>query len=92
MKFLCPVCETESRIAEENLARPTSRATCRRCGTILLINPDSGSVDAYKSPLRGTREYALTDTEKPDAALPAAEMHPAKGSRDWLAIITVMLV
>jgi hypothetical protein len=79
-------------IAEENLARPTSRATCQNCGTILLINPDSGSVEAYKSPFRETREYALTDTEKPDGELPVAEMGPTKGSRDWTAIITVVLV
>lgn len=92
MKYICPICEKEGHISEKNPAYPISRTTCRNCGTILLINPDTGSVDAHKSPLRGTREYVFTDPEKPDAALPAAEMRPTKGSRNWTAIITVTLV
>jgi ribosomal protein S27E len=92
MKFLCPLCESEGQIEEVNLARPTIRTTCQNCGTILLINPDSGNVEAYKSPFKGTREYALTDTEKPDAEVPVAEMRPTQGSRDWTALITVMVV
>ena len=92
MKFICPICETDGHIEEEYLAYPISRTTCRNCGTKLLINADTGSVEARKSPLRGTREYALTDFQEPDAALPVAEMRPAKGSRDWTAVITVVIV
>ena len=92
MKFVCPICEAEGHIEEEDPARPTIRTTCQNCGTILLIDPDSGNVEAYKSPFKGTREYALTDTEKPDTEVPVTEMRPTKGERDWTALITVSVV
>ncbi|MEJ2165786.1 MAG: hypothetical protein P8X90_09675 [Desulfobacterales bacterium] len=92
MKFTCPICETEGHISEQEPATPTVRTTCRQCGTILLINPRTGSIDAYKSPLRGTREYALTESHEPEPALPVSELRPATGSRDWPAVVTVMLV
>jgi hypothetical protein len=92
MKFTCPICETEGHISDEDPATSTTRTICRQCGTILLINPNTGNVELYKSPFRGTREYALTESHEPDPALPVSEMRPTSGSRDWTAVVTVMLV
>jgi hypothetical protein len=93
VKFICPICETESRISEEDLAHPVTKTTCRQCDTILLVNPDTGSVDAHKSPLKGTREFALSGDQTAEADVPVLEMRPAgQGSRDWTAIVIVAVV
>ncbi|UCD82492.1 MAG: hypothetical protein JSW26_14020 [Desulfobacterales bacterium] len=92
MKFVCPICETGGTISEEDLAYPITKASCLQCGSILLVNPKTGNVDAHKSPLKGTREFAISDTRTTETAPPVLEMRPTdKGSRDWTAIITVMV-
>jgi transcription elongation factor Elf1 len=93
MKFVCPICETDGSIAEDDLTHPITKATCRQCGTILLVDAVSGNVDAHKSPLRGTREFALSVNSEADTDLPVLKMRAADpGSRDWTAIIIVLVV
>lgn len=45
MKFVCPVCKTEGSIPEDRLEHPVTKTTCQNCGSILLVNPDSGKND-----------------------------------------------
>jgi transcription elongation factor Elf1 len=94
MKFECPICETEGSISENDLAYPITKASCRQCGTILLVNPETGKIDAYKKPFKGTREFAISGSQTTDtaAAPPVLEMPTGKGSRDWTAIITVLVI
>jgi hypothetical protein len=93
MKFVCPICETDSRISEDNLAHPITKTTCRQCGTILLVNPETGNVDAHKSPLKGTREFAVSAAQTTEPDLAVLEMRRTnQGSRDWTALIIVLVV
>jgi hypothetical protein len=95
MKFVCPICETGGNISGDNLVHPVTKATCQKCGTILLVNPDTGVVDAHKSPLKATRESDVAGAPSSDTAPPVLEMRPTdtdRGARDWAAIIIVMVV
>ena len=93
MKFVCPLCESDGSISEDNLIHPVTKTTCRQCGTILLVNPDTGSVDAHKSPLKGTREFAVSANQTSETDLPVLERDRThQGSRDWTAIIIVLVV
>ena len=62
MKFICPICETGGSISPDKLVSPITKTTCQKCGTILLANPDSGKIDAYKSPFKGTGESDAVST------------------------------
>jgi len=93
MEFVCPICDTRGNLSEDKLTSPATKASCRQCNTILLINPETGKVEAHKSPLRGTREFALSHTQTPEEAAPVLELgRTQKDSRDWTAIITVGVV
>jgi hypothetical protein len=93
MKYVCPICETDGSISEDDLAHPITKATCQKCGTILLVDADTGSVDAHKSTLKGTREFSVSADQTTEPDLPVLEMRPAaRGSRDWTAITIVLIV
>jgi len=93
MKFICPICETGGSISPDKLVSPITKTTCQKCGTILLANPDSGKIDAYKSPFKGTGESDAVGSGPTGTAPAVLEMRPPqKASRDWTAIVIVITV
>jgi transcription elongation factor Elf1 len=96
MKFVCPICETDGSISGKDLVDPVTKATCQKCGTILLVNPDTGNVDAYKSLLKATHASSdVAGARSTDPAPPVLEMRATdtdQAARDWTAIIIVMVV
>lgn len=93
MKFACPMCEAAGEISEDDLIHPVTRTTCRNCGTILMINPDSGNVDAHKSPLKDSSTLETSDSRSSDRSEPVLSMH-SKGedARDWTAVVVVAFI
>jgi hypothetical protein len=92
MKFLCPVCKTEESIPEDRLEHPVTKTTCQNCGTILLVNPDSGNVDAHKSPLKDSPEFEISGTQPTDKAASVLSMRSKeRGIKDWPAIVVVVI-
>jgi hypothetical protein len=81
MKFACPMCDATGNISQDDLAHPVTRATCQNCGTILMINPDTGRVDAHKSPLK---DSPSTET--------AGSQLTARADRDWTAVAVVAII
>ena len=93
MKFTCPVCETRGDLPEEDQKNPVTRRTCGDCGTILLINPDTGEVDAHKAPLKAP-SVSETSTAGSDAEPGAVlAMRPKDGqARDRTAPVVVAVI
>jgi ribosomal protein S27E len=90
MKFSCSICGETGDISEDILVHPVTRTTCRNCGTILLINPDTGKVDAHKSPLKDSPAFAGRSAAESDATL---SMDPqGKDARDWTAVVVVAII
>ncbi|MGD2038872.1 MAG: hypothetical protein PVH28_13345 [Desulfobacterales bacterium] len=93
MKFTCPICETASDISKDHLAHPVTRTTCRNCSTILLINPETGKVDAHKSPLKDSPAIEAAGSpsaDKGEAVLSAPSQD--RDARDWTAIVVVTVI
>jgi ribosomal protein S27E len=92
MESVCPVCKNEESIPEDRLEHPITKTTCQGCGTILLVNPDSGKVDAHKSPLRDSPEFEIFSTQPSDKASSVLSMRSKEKSvRDWPAIVVVVI-
>ena len=75
--------------------KPITKTACRKCGTILLVDSNTGAVDAHKSPFRdiGESDGSGIETSGNNAAPPVLEMGSTdKGSRDWTAIIILTIV
>jgi hypothetical protein len=93
MKFTCPICETGGDISKDHITHPVTRTACRNCGTILLINPETGKVDAHKSPLK---DYSAIEasghppTDKAEAVLSTSSQ--GRDARDWTAIVVVAVI
>jgi hypothetical protein len=92
MKFACPVCKTEGSIPEDRLEHPVTKTTCQNCSTILLVNPESGKVDAHKSPLKDSPELEISSTQSTDRATSVLFMRSKEmGMRDWPAIVVLII-
>jgi ribosomal protein S27E len=92
MKFVCPVCKTEGSIPEDRLEHPVTKTTCQNCSAILLVNPESGKVDAHKAPLKDSYELENSSTQSTDRATSVLSMRSKeKGMRDWPAIVVLVL-
>lgn len=93
MKYTCPMCEAGGDISKDDLARPITRTTCQNCGTILLINPDTGKVDAHKSPIKDSpaiKNSGNSSTDKAEAVL--STRSPDRQARDWTALVVVAVI
>jgi hypothetical protein len=89
--YVCPVCRTDGSIPENRLEPPVTKATCHNCGTILLVNPDSGKVDAPKSPLKDSTKLEISGTQPNDENSSVLSMRSKeRGTRDWPAIVVVV--
>jgi ribosomal protein S27E len=94
MKFECPICKASGNISENDLEHPVTRTTCPDCGTILLINPETGKVDAHKSPLKDSPAFkTISHNRSADSPAPLLSMRPGKHSgRDWTAAVVVAII
>lgn len=92
MELVCPVCKTDGSIPEDRLEHPVTKTTCQNCGTILLVNPDSGNIDAHKSPLKDSPEFEISGTQPTDKGASVLSMRSKeRGIRDWPAIVVVVI-
>lgn len=93
MQFQCTICEASGDIPEDELAYPVSRTTCRNCGTILLIDPDTGKVDAHKSPIKDVPVIETPRGRRAEEPASVRSMHSQdRGARDWMAPVVVIIV
>ena len=93
MKFTCTMCEAGGDIPEDKLAHPVTRTTCGKCGTILLIDSDTGKVDAHKSPLKDVPAIKTAGGRTTDEPEPVFSMRQQdRTARDWLAPVVVVFV
>ncbi|MGD2186834.1 MAG: hypothetical protein PVI71_11935 [Desulfobacterales bacterium] len=93
MEYTCPVCQASSDITESDLKHPVTRTTCRSCGTILLINPDTGKVDAHKSPLKDSSALETLRSQPTDeSASVLSKRSKDKESTDWTAVVVVVII
>jgi tetratricopeptide (TPR) repeat protein len=96
MKFVCPVCKTAGDIALDDSVRPVTQTTCRKCGTELSIEGESGRVQileaGYGLP-EGRQSLAPAD-RRPKYAISSVLSMPSrdKGKRDYPAIAVFVLV
>ncbi len=63
MKFNCPECKAAYNIPDEEFSRPLIKATCRKCGTKIFIDRDSGQV-------RAVSESTIPSSEEPKTHFP----------------------
>jgi hypothetical protein len=93
MKFSCPICKASGNISENDLEHPVTRTTCPDCGTILLVNPDTGNVDAHKTPFKDHRAFKTFDNRSADGPAPLLSQRPeGTSTRDWTAAVVVAII
>jgi hypothetical protein len=88
MNYVCPVCNETGKIADEDLEHPVTKTNCPHCRAILMVNPDSGNVDAWKSALKdapGVSESVSQRNQKDSSVLEQSSQNLA--NRDWTAIV-----
>jgi hypothetical protein len=87
------MCGASGNISEDDLEHPVTRTTCPDCGTILLINPDTGKVDAHKSPLKDYPALKNCDNRSADRPSSFLSMRPeGRAARDWTAVVVVVII
>jgi tetratricopeptide (TPR) repeat protein len=96
MKFVCPVCKTADDIALEDSVQPVNKTTCRKCGTKLSIEGESGRAQilsaGYGLPME-SKPLAPSDRRSNDAAFSVLSMQlKDKSKRDYPAIAAFALV
>ena len=88
MQFECPVCKAPYNVPDDKLPQTISKAACKKCGTTMLINKQTGEIDAEASieelpdelpPIKDTRV-----TGDVPSVLAMSAQH--RGQRDYLAI------
>jgi hypothetical protein len=93
MKFTCPLCETTGNIPQDDIDQPVTRATCQNCSTILLINPETGKVDAHKSPLKDSPAFERSGNQSIDKSASVLSMRPRdRAAKDWTAVVVVAII
>jgi len=96
MKFVCPVCKTAGDTALDDSVRPVTQTTCRKCGTELSIEGESGRVQileaGYGLP-EGRQSLAPSGRRPKYAASSVLSMRSRdKSKRDYPAIAVFALV
>ena len=90
MKFSCSMCGASDEIPDKELTHPLTRTTCRDCGAILLINPETGGIEAHKTPFKDSPTYGKGSIDK---SRPVVSMRPQnEQARDWTAIVVVAII
>jgi tetratricopeptide (TPR) repeat protein len=93
MKLVCPVCEASYRVSVERLSKPITRATCKRCGSSLSIDRDTGEVVAETASQSTTAESVDTSGSQ-EGSTPSLNFANSenKDSKDYLAIGVLVAV
>lgn len=88
------MCGASGTIPEDDLEYPVTRTTCAECGTILFINPDTGKVDAHKSPLKDAPAFkTISNDRSDDSSATVLSMRPeGKSAGDWTAVLVVAVI
>jgi hypothetical protein len=87
------VCETTGDLPDKDLAHPVTPTRCADCGAILLINPDTGDVDAHKSPLRAPSVSETSGAGSTGRSAAVLSMRPKEEqTRDLTALVVIALV
>jgi hypothetical protein len=94
MKFICSICEASGEIPEGELERPVTRTICQNCGTILILNSDTGEVVVHASPLK---DFSAIETSgnrsSTDMSESVLSMSPrGRTAKDWTAVVVVAAV
>lgn len=93
MEFVCPVCKVIGNIPEKNLEHPLTKTLCQTCKAILLINPEKGSVDAHKAPLKNSLTLESANTHPTGAFSSIFSMRQQDiDSKDWPAIAVIVFI
>jgi hypothetical protein len=93
MKFVCPVCGQEGDISEEESEYPLTKRKCRHCRAILIIDPDTGRVDAHKAGIKDqgdVGELSSGEAENVPGVLGMSANSPVY--RDWPARALISLI
>jgi hypothetical protein len=87
------MCEATGDISEDDLTHPVSRTACQKCGAILFIDPDTGRVDAHKSPLKDSPALGTSGSRSGAEPAPVLSMHPQiTETRDWTAMVVLVII
>jgi hypothetical protein len=93
MKFVCPVCGQEGDISAEESEYPLTKRKCRHCRAILIIDPDTGRVDAHKAGIKDqgdVGDLAAGEAENVSGVLGMSANSPVY--RDWPARAVITLI
>ena len=87
MKIICPFCKRTYNVPEERLPDPVSKASCSECGSVLLINKETGEIEGDTTPGKISAEPRMTSAvSEPDKPAIMPEALKGEGGRDYLAI------
>jgi predicted Zn finger-like uncharacterized protein len=91
MKLTCPVCEAVYNIDPDKLADPVARVACKKCGTTLFIDKETGGVRAEREVPEGVPEFGGSSGPSPaDGPSILSGSSAETGSRDTLALGVVV--
>jgi predicted Zn finger-like uncharacterized protein len=92
MQFECPVCQASYNVPDERLPQTINRAACKKCGTTMVINKETGEIKTESSQEESPPELAITDTRVTDDVPSVLAMSAqSRGQRDYLAIGVVVV-
>jgi predicted Zn finger-like uncharacterized protein len=92
MQFECPVCQAPYNVPDDKLPQIINKAACKKCGTTMLINRETGEIEAESSPEELPDEFPIKDTRATDDVPSVLEMSAqSQGQRDYLAIGVVVV-
>ena len=92
MQFECPVCQAPYNVPDDRLTQTVNRAVCKKCGTKMLINKETGEVKQQSSNADPNSEPDIKDARLYDDTPSVLSMSAQqKGQRDYLAIMVVVL-
>ncbi len=92
MQFECPVCQASYNVPDDKLPQTINRAACKKCGTTMLINRETGEIKTESSPEQLPPELPIKDTRVTDDVPSVLAMSAqSRGQRDYLAIGVVVV-
>ena len=93
MKCVCRICDAVGNLSEDDLSHPVTRTACRECGMILFINPDTGKVDAHKSPMKDSPAFETSGEGSSADPGPVISMRPkGREAKDRTAVLVVAII
>jgi len=92
MQFECPVCQASYNVPDDRLPQTINKAACKKCGTTMVIDRETGEVHAESSLEELPPELPIEDSRVTDdvPSVLAMAAH-GQGQRDYLAIAVVVV-